>query len=240
MNKDKQKTLYSLAKEQLITAYEKIISEGDLNEFPYDCTHSGLFLGMPGEAYFQAGLKCMVVGQETGGWKRSPVKPGAQATAESIEQAMDKTSSVLCDARKSRSRFLQYIGKIGRTVQPDIKSARSSIAWSNLHCLDWKGRAVSKNNQCKAAIESISKKLLLAQYEILKPDIMVFTTGSGRDKFLKNVFDGYTESKVVVSRRLWTFNYNGTLCYRVNHPRYIAAKQYHNQVLNELELLRDA
>jgi len=64
----------------------------------------------------------------------------------------------------------------------------------------------------------LSSDLLKAQFEILKPDVIIFAVGSGRDKYIKETFGSYKTIKVIESKRLWHFEIGDTKCFRINHP----------------------
>jgi len=40
-------------------------------------------------------------------------------------------------------------------------------------------------------LKEISYSVLRAQFEILQPDVVIFTTGPGRDRYLKECFTGW-------------------------------------------------
>lgn len=80
-------------------------------------------------------------------------------------------------------------------------------------------------------IESLSAKLLRAQFEVLKPNVAIFTVGSARDQFIKDTFHELETQSVIHPRRLWHFKIGDTHCFRTNHPRWSGSKRYIDEAL---------
>jgi len=159
-------------------------------------------------------VSLMIVGRETTSWFGGLPRIHHTTRAEYVAASMERHRQAL-EQRAGRSKFRQFYKKTAQTVE----AAGGSVVWHNLFALSFK-----KNSpvRCPAfeAIADISRKLLLAQIEILQPKAVLFVTGPSYDSYIKTCFQGrMTESHVLEKRRLWGFKIDGKPCFRTNHPR---------------------
>lgn len=228
---------YPEALTELEAGYLKVLTENKalLEKIYLNGKASGLFLPKPTEAYFDSPVRVAVIGQETRGWHNGECefKNGLNISPESISNAMMRVESFI-SKRPGKYKFLQYYKKVSRTLCNGSSDTGNSAVWLNQFCVSVKGRSPVKSSQFKE-IRDLSEKLLQLQFEVLKPDIAIFTTGSARDKFLKNCFPELAEknshSKVIVPRRLWQFKIGETNCFRINHPRWYGSYKYREEAL---------
>ena len=108
------------------------------------------------------------------------------------------------------------------------------IAWANLFGFAWNGKSPMRWPNFPMLLD-ISERLLKAQIEILKPDIIIFANGASSAKFRRQYFPHTGEHSVctnladyreqgIANDQLWQFHLNGTIqCYRIQHPSSISA-----------------
>ncbi len=80
-------------------------------------------------------------------------------------------------------------------------------------------------------LKQLSRDLLKAQIEILRPDASLFVTGPGYDSYLKEFFE-IKESLVLEKRALWQFEADGIQAYRTTHPQWEAGREYRSRALD--------
>ncbi|MCU8040395.1 hypothetical protein ACRN98_17975 [Shewanella oncorhynchi] len=201
---------------QLKEAYLDILSKTDFSKIYASPGLSGIFLACPDKSYFEAKRKVLFIGQEPKTWRTNcPIKNGAEVTQQLIQQAMSQTvhQSKLPSGKHKLLNFYHKCSLALSEGQPEIGC---SAVYSNQFCMSLQRRSPERSPAFKM-IEELSNSLLEAQFTILKPDIAIFTTGSNRDKYIKNALN-YSTVEVVVPRKLWHFQVNETHCFRINHP----------------------
>jgi len=211
--------------------YQEILCQFDLSEIYSDKDLSGVFLAKPDDSYFLAAKKVIIVGQETRGWRRNSckIKNGYNLDLESIRDSMD--ASLIFNYKEPKtSRFRQFYKKASKALDSNTSNPKNSAVWSNQFCMSFKGKSPRKSISFPI-IQEISSLLLKAQFEILKPDVVIFTVGSARDSFIKDIFD-YKTIEVITPRRLWHFKIGDTHCFRVNHPRWSGSAPYLNEAIS--------
>ena len=93
----------------------------------------------------------------------------------------------------------------------------------------------------KSDLQELSKKVFLQELEILKPNILIFVTGSSYDKVIKNYLQDYKTIEVIIPKKLWKFKYNDILCYRTVHPdsiRFIKKdirEDYYQMIIDDIK-----
>lgn len=211
--------------------YQEILSQFDFSEIYSDKHLSGVFLAKPEESYFSASRKVMIIGQETRGWREGSckIRNGYNTDLESIVDSMNASVNFNYKEPK-KSRFRQFYKKASKTLNPTSSNPKNSAVWSNQFCMSFKKKSPRKS-ELFPQIQELSSLLLKAQFEILKPDVVIFTVGSGRDFFIKETFKHET-IKVITPRRLWHFKIGDTHCFRVNHPRWSGSYPYLNEAID--------
>lgn len=220
--------------DKLEKRYQDILSRFELSKIYDDDKLSGIFLAKPASSYFESDRKVIVIGQETKGWRKNEcrIKNGSNTDIESIRASMDCSLNFNLKKPKT-SRFRQFYKKASSFLDSGTGDAYNSAIWSNQFCMSFNGKSPRKSKSF-AEIQQLSSLLLQAQFEILKPDIAIFTVGSGRDVFIKEAFIHETV-EVITPRRLWHFKVGNTQCFRTNHPRWHGSYPYLKEAL-ELSL----
>ncbi|MGM0695096.1 MAG: hypothetical protein ACQEUN_17105 [Pseudomonadota bacterium] len=222
------------AVEELQTAYLEALQRADLEHLAGGIEGlSGVFLPCPAPAYFESHPRVMVVGQETRGWRndacrlRAPHGVNAAEVAESM-----RCSQAFAAQGARRSRFMQFYRKVSRQVAPGQADA---AVWSNQFCMSFRSGSPERLPEAAfQAVETLSHELLRAQFEILQPQAVIFTTGPGRDKYLKACFPAYETVEVMEPRRLWHFKVGDTQCVRTSHPRWVKGTEYLDRAIEGL------
>ena len=213
---------------ELENKYCQIIGSNDLEKL-YENKHlSGVFLAAPSHSYFESKRRVMIIGQETRSWRaaKCQIKNEYRSDVYAVRDSMQATLEF--NKRKPKtSRFRQFYTKASIDLTRATVNMKQAAVWSNQFCVSYKGNSPTKSSAFPE-IRELSKKLLLAQFEVLKPDVAIFTVGSARDKYIKEAFDCKTID-VVVPRRLWHFKIGDTHCFRCNHPRWYGASSFLNQ-----------
>lgn len=202
----------------LRSRYLDILSDFDLVKIYSSPGLSGVFLPMPSRAYVSSRRKVFVIGQEAKSWRDSScgAKLNTTVSLEDVEKSMTHTLEV--NKRKpGRVKFRQFYKRASSELSAESLDPSNAALWSNQFCISYnKGSPV--NSPQFSEIKAMSYELLRAQFDILKPDVAIFTVGANRDRFIKECFD-YADSEVIEKERLWYFKVGGTRCFRTNHPR---------------------
>ena len=195
---------------------EKSLSYNDLSK---------LLLGSVPDEYEQALNKILIVGRETKGWLKS--WNDFQYDKNGIKRSMDKSKDFVRDQLKEKKKdtrgksFFNFVRDVAK------KSGDNGVLWANIYASDYKGGHINhiKDKDMIKEIETISKKIIVAQIEVLNPDIIIFATGNqgiaARRRYFPNselrertAIEGYP------SKDLWAFklpDYDAQ-CYRIHHP----------------------
>lgn len=210
---------------QLEARYCEIIRETDLRGLYGNSQLSGVFLASPSNAYFESSKKVFIIGQETRNWRgaKCHIKNEYSSDINAIRESMQATLDFNQKKPKS-SKFRQFYIKASNLLSKSNSDPKHSAVWTNQFCISYKGNS-PVHSDAFPEIKELSKKLLKAQFEILSPDIAIFTVGSSRDKYIKEALD-VTTIDVIHPRRLWHFKVGDTNCFRCNHPRWHGANRY--------------
>ena len=159
------------------------------------------------------------------------LKKSSDTSLESIREAMN----TVCEHNvrvSGHSKFRQFFVNANDKLT-SFKGKRCAALWSNQFCISHNKKSPI-SSEVFSEIKELSKEILVAQFEVLKPDIAIFTVGSGRDQYIKDAFT-YETIEVVEPRRLWQFKIGETQCFRVNHPRWHGAKKHLDRVIELAE-----
>lgn len=172
----------------------------------YDGLSRPLFLHVP-EAYHQAPIKLMVVGQQTYGWG---------------EQGMDRVDALIAlyqdfdlGRRYTRSPFWQAAHKLCRDLNPG--GPEYAFLWSNLVKVDqWRDRP---SLEVEASVSQCG--LLQQEIAITTPDAVVFFTGPQYDARLKSSFPSVEYE--AVSSKITRLKHSGlpVSSFKTYHPNYL-------------------
>lgn len=215
-----------------------IILEGAQLESLYNETNtfSGMFLPSVGEHYLTAPKKVLIVGKETRTWANAKctIKSGRAANVEGVAIAMERHRKFLLTP-PTDSKFMQFYKAANITLSGSTKYLPSTAIWSNLFCVSSASKSPVGTGSFQLVSE-LSQKLLEAQIEILEPDAILFTTGTGYDKYLKTFFPIRTDSQVIQPKALWAFKTNGVQCYRASHPQWASGREHRAEALRRILL----
>ena len=186
---------------------------------------SGLFLPTVDDPYLQSHVRVMLIGQEPKKWgtdlhtlAAGGVLPAAlHAYVETQMTAYRKTAAM--PARKSR--FRQFHFQLHASLRSQVAPQHNSIFWGNLLCISRKRGSPKKASEI-GRIAALSRDLLNVQFEVLQPQLVIFTTGSGYDGFLKEQIEHqYTTLPGIKPKHYWPFTADklGIHAWRVRHPR---------------------
>jgi len=203
--------LQNAANQALSSAYASILTDEALASLSQvEADLGGVFLpSAPAKP-----VSLMIIGRETTGWLRGFRKIHELTRADYIAASMTLHRELL-NSPAGRSKFHQFF----KTASQVIDQTGGSVGWHNMFAVSFKRKSPVR---CRAieSITELSKKLLLAQIEILRPQALLFVTGPDYDTHIKAYFEGrITDSDVLEKRRLWSFKIDGMQCYRTNHPR---------------------
>jgi hypothetical protein len=198
---------------------------------------SGLFLPAVDEEYLKSRARVMLIGQEPKKWGKDlhtlAAEGGLPAALRPYVQiqmaAYRKTASM--PARKSR--FRQFHFQLHASLQNHVGSGHNAIFWGNLLCMSRKIGSPRKAAEI-ARIAALSRDLLNVQFEVLKPQLIVFTTGYSYDGFLKDQIEHeYTTLPGLKPKNYWPFTAHkfGVNAWRVRHPRRLT-KEIRNELLH--------
>jgi len=217
--------LYKSMVYELENKYYEILKKYDFNMLYEDTNLSGIFLAKPDRSYVSGNCKVMVVGQETKKWRNDncDAKNVKKVNIDSVRSSMNASLEFNKKPPK-RSKFRQFYKKVSKSLCKDNLDPNNSAVWANQFCISYKSGNPVKSNVFET-IKELSSELLKAQLEILNPDVVFFTTGSGRDKYIKDVFD-YETIKVIEPLRFWHFKIGDINCFRTNHPRSTYSHPY--------------
>ncbi|MGM8910986.1 hypothetical protein ACS8FB_12805 [Psychrobacter sp. 1U1] len=195
---------------------EKSLSYNDLAK---------LLLGSVPDEYEKAPNKILIVGRETKGWLKS--WNDFQYDKNGIKRSMDKSKEFVRDQLKEKKKdtrgksFFNFVRDVAK------KSGDNGVLWANIYASDYKGGHINhiKDKDMIKEIETISKKIIVAQIEVLNPDIIIFATGNqgiaARRRYFPN--SELRERTAIAgyhSKDLWAFKlpeYDAQ-CYRIHHP----------------------
>lgn len=201
------------------------------------------------DSYLQSKLKIMFIGKETNHWlthKSRPLeKRGINYLINEPDEAfgalLNRYESALTSInKKTNNRFFSKYNLIKNSL---VSTDVGSVIWNNLYkCSYDTNKGYSKNSQGHSKeLDDISRSLLMYEIELLKPDVLIFVSGAGYDKTIKDYFDEYEESEVIIPKRLWKFKYKNIQCYRTIHPDYYVRNQkteqsnYYQDIIDDIK-----
>jgi hypothetical protein len=201
---------------------------------------SGLFVPAVGDSYLRSRVRVMIVGRETAGWGKlhtdlaTPERTGS--VADYLAHQMEKHRRMVAQVGAG-SKFFQFYRDTARKVAaPEDRAAQDAPVWANLFCFDdGKTRPDRASDPATADIVRLSGALLRIQVEVLRPALIVFTTGSSCDRYVRQHFADRFDSTVHLPKRLWEFKLpvvaaaaaagkpGHALAFRTPHPRHAAS-----------------
>lgn len=201
---------------------------------------SGLFLTSVSPNYHTAKNKIMIIGRETKGWKWNEKKDVELVDKENcVDQALKSHSSFFFNQLKKKNSRGKAFHNFTRSVGK--KSGTEGLIYSNLFCFALNNTIPTKSPIFEEIV-NLSERLLFAQIEILKPDIILFMNGLDKSSVAarRQIFPIDGENNVCLNRRdyfdehglsskqLWSFDlkFGDRLIksYRTYHPSAVSKK----------------
>ena len=210
---------------QLLDRYLKLLDIDDLVQLGRDeikGTLSGLFLPAASDAYLRSDVRIMLVGKEPRKWGRSLQTLGSGPLTSAVLHAYVRSQMdchrATAGAAPKRSKFLQFHQRLDATLGAHVQE-RNAVVWANLLCV-----SLNEGSPRKAItgerIAHLSRQLLEAQLDVLAPDLIVFASGHGYDRYLKSLFNGVYQTQAgFVKKFYWPFTSGRFTAWRVAHPQ---------------------
>lgn len=188
---------------------------------------SDILLGFVPENYENAEHKILIVGRETRGWQLDKDNAIESYTDDIIQKSMDKSKdwvkhNLTGDSKKGTkgTTFFNFVRKVSN------KCGANGILWANTFAVDYK-KSIPSQDKLFQDIKNLSKELLQAQIDILKPDYILFIGGtssvSARREYFPNLKGDSKSFDGIAIRYLERFTFDGQespICYRTYHPAY--------------------
>lgn len=188
---------------------------------------SDILLGFVPENYENAEHKILIVGRETRGWQLDKDNAIESYTDDIIQKSMDKSKdwvkrNLTGDLKKGTkgTTFFNFVRKVSN------KCGANGILWANTFAVDYK-KSIPSQDKLFQDIKNLSKELLQAQIDILKPDYILFIGGtssvSARREYFPNLIGDGKSFDGIAIRYLEKFTFDGQkspICYRTYHPAY--------------------
>lgn len=189
---------------------------------------SGVFLPAVNAAYLQSSVRIMLIGQEPKKWGEDLYSLGegidtATTVSAYVQRQMERYIQFAATPAR-RSRFRQFHGHLHASVRPHVAANRNAIYWGNLLCMSRKQASPRKAAEI-VRIAALSRDLLREQFAVLQPHLVVFTTGHGYDRFLKQQVGAYQTRPGLKAKHYWPFDVSehSFMAWRVRHPRRLTS-----------------
>jgi len=141
-------------------------------------------------SYPKADIKVMVVGQETDGWYGK--LNSADKTVDMLMNGYFEYFYQISKNGKNRGNRAFWNRKNFRYFECELskyfKDKSISFVWNNISKIGNAGKNKGKAHGDIKALERSHFSVIKSEFEILKPDIVIFTTGSSRDSYIKYHF----------------------------------------------------
>ncbi len=221
--------------EQLKQRYIEILHKPEHQALLQACTEeesklSNIHLGFVPEGYTLATPnKILIVGRETRGWFRNEINT---YNPDAVEKLMRNsrnhfTGKLPPSKRKKGFTFFNFVHKVAS------RSGNGGLLWANIFAVDYsKGHPARAGNERFKQIKCLSRELLHAQIDILKPDIILFVSGGqgvhARREYFPDLTPSGMDTDGIEKRFLERFYFPAPLahieCYRSSHPSARAKK----------------
>lgn len=216
---------------ELAEKYLSVLQKHDLSEiYEKPNAYSGIFLPSVSESYSRSKIRTMIIGKETRAWRDTTCrgKLGLKYEREDVIASQETHAKVVMELG-ARSKFIQFYRSACKRLNDDEKG--DSIVWSNLLCVSNHSKS-PVGSKAFGAVKALSKDLLVAQIEVLKPSVILFVTGTSYDKYIRAFFPKREASVALYPGKLWTFKIGDTQCFRTSHPQWGDGVQYRDRALS--------
>ena len=143
-------------------------------------------------SYYDADIKVMVVGQETDRWHGE--LNSADKTVEMLMKGYFDYFYQISENGKKRANRAFWNKKNFRYFEVELskyfkdKNKSISFVWNNISKIGNAGKNEGKAHRAIKTLERSHFNVIESEFEILKPDVVIFTTGSSRDSYIKHHF----------------------------------------------------
>jgi hypothetical protein len=185
---------------------------------------SAPFLIAVSDAYLEQPLKVMFVGKETNRWWGKLPKYYEKVGA--LEELLARYREQLGLGKWQSCPFMWTLARVAKEL---TGGTTETVLYANLMKMDWGKGGVGYSRNSKEhskALRELSRKMFRFEVDLLKPDVIIFASGAGYDKVIKDYFpaEERSNSHVIEKDALWQFNIGNTLCFRARHPGALAVK----------------
>jgi hypothetical protein len=182
----------------------------------------------PFQEYFESDIKLMIVGQETQSWSMSPNVKSIRN--ERIDGRVDSLMRLYEDfglGKDMYSPFWQFC----RKLNSKFNSSAKGFLHNNISKVDENGKTPLWDIFHGLSSTS-SHSIITKEFEILKPNLVVFTTGKKLENCLRSVFNGIkitvlNETISHVKHPLLPFH-----SYKTEHPLTLRIRGHFDSVIN--------
>ncbi|MEE1920857.1 hypothetical protein V0R50_03325 [Pseudomonas sp. 148P] len=173
-------------------------------------------------------VNLMIVGRETTSWfggsRKTHITPGEEYLTASAKGHWQSAGQLA-----GSSKFRQLY----RKAEKDMEPIGCSVSWHSPFAISYTKNYPVRYGEFEN-IAKLSRKLLSAQIEILKPKATLLALEPNHDIYTENFFQGrLTKIKAYERRKLWGFGIDGAPCFRTIHPRHAQGEL---SPINSLEL----
>ena len=182
----------------------------------------------PFPAYFTSDVRLMIAGQETQGWSMSKNLPYIKD-----EINIDRVHSLLMLyknvglGKERQSPFWRF----ARELNKRFNSSHEAFIWNNISKVDERG-TTPKWDIFHGSSATSSHSIINQEFEILKPNVVVFTTGANHDNCLRAVFKGIREEPVNEYISKLTHKLLPKNSYKTEHPLRLSMNRHFNKVID--------
>ena len=195
------------------------------------------------EKYENAKIKVMIVGQETDGWCESMI--GSERSPDGIANIyfnyFYETTKKAAKAKNKRPFWNKSNFKYFKDgLEKELGSDNVGFIWNNLSKIGKNSRGATTKKINKLEGESFS--VHIQELDILKPDVIIFNTGSDRDYLLKQRFNvtlsntHYADTKKEVAKVGFSGKHEKIISFRTFHPNaraYVKTRRARNTYIIE-------
>jgi hypothetical protein len=208
-------------KEKLLEAYQnRQVDFKNVKSKFLEKDMAGPFLMSPNEKYPLQSHPLLIVGQETNGWDH-------------YIDDLSKQMKVYENFNVGIKYYSSPFWNVTRKVEKALGNEPHSCAWTNISKFDVDGGRA--NGQVETAIATLDN-LLLAEIEIIKPDVCIFFTGPSFDWRIKNIFPDVEFKNIpeYSPRQLSQLQHPNLpiLTFRSYHPNYLRRSGLESKFIN--------
>lgn len=185
-NPQEQANLASLQLQNLYDAYYPFLIDFLKSKEAFDRGISFPLLIKPFPDYFKAEIKLMIVGQETQTWSMSPNVTSIKN--ETVDGRVKSLMSLYRNFGLGKDKYSPF-WQFARKLNSKFNSSSEAFLHNNISKVDENGGTPAWDIFHGLSATS-SHSIINREFEILKPNVVVFTTGNKLEGCLRSVFKG--------------------------------------------------